>query len=321
MSNEPGQIELTRIGASSTAIARANDSTAAVAAAPAERLARGRNAETPEQNVNDPVGGIRGAPAAHRLRAAHTRASIARWYISWLVSATLAFGCSPVNDATWSMRSYVSNSACTASGVCSVERLRPRVTADLSQGLVESLPVAGDDRDVGARRPCCPRRGQAEARAGAEQHDGLSLERDRHASCPPSQASGQSKSVTAVHAPRSASQRIVRAGAEPPVLAAPERHVGAAGHRHGAQLLEAGHQRSAFGVGPGTPQALDQQRHEVARDEHVRPLPGRHRVSRRVRRPLASVRTPRARGRSQLRVGVPAATSPTRLIVSASVPS
>ena len=57
---------------------RAYDSKAAVAAAPAARPGRGRHADTPEQNVNDPVAGIRGAADAHRLRAAQTRASRAR---------------------------------------------------------------------------------------------------------------------------------------------------------------------------------------------------------------------------------------------------
>ena len=54
VSKGPGQMALTLIGANSTAMARAKDSRPAVATAPAERPARGRTEEIPEQKTKEP---------------------------------------------------------------------------------------------------------------------------------------------------------------------------------------------------------------------------------------------------------------------------
>ena len=152
-----------------------------MAAAPVARDGRGRHAETPEQNVNDPLSGMRGAPAAHRLRAAHTRASRARWYCSWVVSATEPDGCSPVNEATWSTDPSSANIASTASAVGGIECEGAGRSADRVACGVEPFPIAGDDHDVGTRLTGSDRGRQPQPGAGADDDDRRPLESGEHA--------------------------------------------------------------------------------------------------------------------------------------------
>ena len=176
MSTKPAAIAFTRIGASSTAAFAAIAGTAAAAMAAMLKPTPGRRAWVPVIRVSDPPGRTRLAHA-RAIRSEPSRCSSStRSASSKSRSAIVEYVGPPPVTSTWSIcAGRPSKNRSSAAGVADVERGRAH-RRDLLSGPVEPVAVASGEDQLGAFRPRLACGLQTDARAAADDDDGLAGE-------------------------------------------------------------------------------------------------------------------------------------------------